>query len=492
MAIPNVAHVVSNRCGKTITKTKCTESMPYWYGVFFAVAFVYLASIGHTGLFGWIILAFNCTLLCMGRHNEAVLYSSFLLQNEFVSLINIILWIFLARDDKLSSIKIPKSILWLVSILMASSFINAALSKTIPNVVIALAYYLFLAMIFRVARNRIDTLHFLRVNRPFIIAEMIISLYLTVTYGASPGDAHCGSLGNAHLFGIWCCVSLVVLWQEYRRVGMARGVLFVYVIALVVMLSQADAKAVLVAGVFGIVVWLVVRRCSVAKNAISATFVILAALLILGVGIFNSPAIEHVLTEGTNQISKIARDNIYGDTWSLKFRYITGTVEKLVSTPRGLVGYGLGQYGSRFANLCGYEETYREESTINELVAGLIPSNMNKDYAEYASQYNNEMVSQIQWHSAVASYPFSNLVSILAEGGLIGVALVALLLAKMHIAPAGQLVMAFFLGICITDLYLEHVQSAALIFVVVGIFALNRNPSCVPLARSVLTPGYCR
>lgn len=97
------------------------------------------------------------------------------------------------------------------------------------------------------------------------------------------------------------------------------------------------------------------------------------------------------------------------------------------------------------------------------------------EYAYYASKYNAEVVSVIQWYSAVLSYPFSSVVALMAETGIVGIALLARILLRARLNYTAQLVVAFFFGACITDLYFDHIQSVGIAILVAAVFSVGQR-----------------
>lgn len=90
------------------------------------------------------------------------------------------------------------------------------------------------------------------------------------------------------------------------------------------------------------------------------------------------------------------------------------------------------------------------------------------EYIPYASAYNADVVSRIQWLSAVLTYPFSSLVALLGETGLLGVGLVGLMLCRLRLGSCSQALVSLFIGACITDLYFDHIQVVGLLIMVIA------------------------
>lgn len=475
-----------SRKSAAFPRVKSIDSGAY-FTLYIAIGAVCLA-MDQQFVFSWIMVLINATMCMAGRAGREAFLSSFLMANEFASIINIIVVVatsMLNKDGKrfVKSKKVTKisyEIIIFGAVLCAVSLLNAAYLGTLANFCIALAYYSFLVFVYFQSKAILEAKGIGHALVLFVFAQTIFALIQMLKGGFHPGDHISGSVADAHAFGLWCCFVAILLASGFKTKSvMVEGLnakwMGCAVALCLALLYFADCKAAAICGFAGILVWAIVRVVSLGTAKLPLCVGSFIALFMVAVFVLGTPAMQSFLTSQKGFLGEYSSTYLYGATHSIKFRYFEGTLEDMASNGRIIYGYGLGQYGSRFANILGYESTYREESTLNELVAGFMPSNMLDEYAQYASQYNKDIVEWIRWYSAISIYPFSSLLSVIAEGGLIGIAFLLLVLSKMKLSIPAQILAMFFLGCCVMDMYLDHVQLIGFVVVFMAICSFEQE-----------------
>lgn len=157
---------------------------------------------------------------------------------------------------------------------------------------------------------------------------------------------------------------------------------------------------------------------------------------------------------------------LYLDGWNGKFNYIRGTFLNELQGIRFFTGYGLGQYGSRIANLFAYDVMWRTDNGVNNLIAAFFAPHHIPEYVKYIEFYDEYFVSQIGWRSAVLSYPFNSFTALLAETGIIGVILSAGVINSYARKSYCSIIAYYFLAANFFDLYFDNYPCVALIIVI--------------------------
>lgn len=153
----------------------------------------------------------------------------------------------------------------------------------------------------------------------------------------------------------------------------------------------------------------------------------------------------------------------YNKVYSFKYDYFEGTIFKELAGPRVLFGYGIGQYGSRIANMFGYNSMYRDDNSINRLIAEHFEEQILPNYKKYASHYSKEIVDEIRWRSAMLTYPFSSIIAFLAETGMIGLLFMSYIWGRAGNKSKYGFLVTFLFLICIFDVYFDHICVTTLI-----------------------------
>lgn len=428
--------------------------------------------IGKPAVAPYAVLALNVLYYATGFVPKTVFFSSFLLGNEMCSLINLLVGLYVLRKRAAATASSAKLHLspsnWaLVFLLLTMSVVNALQLGTLINTFVSVAYYFFLCFVFYQLRGLFRKTDLRNCVTLFAWGEFAIVMSTCLLHGFHPGDANCGSLGNAHFLGLWCCLSLLILWttgEPLRRVKLNQALVFRVLpyCPLLLCFFFSDTKAPVLCGVLALIVTLAIYSVFKTKTAAPA-FVAFLSIFLAAIVCFSSPSVEKALMNIDGKASDIITLYMYNDKTALKFKYFQDTSKHLLEEGKLVTGYGLGQYGSRFSNLFGYSYAYREDSVINRLVPMFVDSRMLDDYKTHAGKYDEELVSQIGNYSAISVYPFSSLMALIAEGGIVLLLLIWSLLRSYSLNMNSQLVLMFFVGCCAMDLYFDHIQLIGLV-----------------------------
>lgn len=485
----------------TLNGTNCNRDLPEDFDVSFRLArfealfcasfcflFCILYLVEQQSLFPWVVLLMDVLMLSMGKPSVPVLCSALLVGNELASIFILLIWMVMSRDISLkliSTYKLDKGILALVSLIFAASFAQAWRAGTIANIILSATYLLIVVFVALACSQSITYRSVLGSVVCFVIAEFIVSLFICFKYGFEPGDLHYGTLGNAHFIGIACSLFLIlILHAVFKQKVLSLTYAFALIAMLGFMMWEADAKAAIGAGFIALCCFLPFWAINKSRTAISIYLWTTILVFLIGSLALQIQGVETVLTRPDFPLHGFFNDYVYNSGLQNKFDYFMGTTSQMLNDGHIVSGYGLGTYGSRFANMLGYTFTYRDPSAINDLAATLFKSRMIPEYAQFASQYNQSVVDVIHSFSAVLTYPFASLVALIGETGLIGVFTVGVILKKSNLSAMSQMCVAFFIGACLTDLYFDHIQTTALLLMMCAAYNqlsrskfVNDNPS---------------
>ncbi len=482
----------------TLNGKNCNRGLAEDFGVSFRLArfevvfcasfcflFCILYLVGQQSIFPWVILLMDVLVLSMRKSSVPVLCSALLVGNELASILILLIWMVMSRDISLkliSTCRFDKGVLALISLIFAASFAQAWRAGTIANIILSGTYLLIVAFVAFACSQSITYRRALGSAVCFVIAEFIVSLFICFMNGFEPGDLHYGTLGNAHFIGIACSLFLLlILHAFFKQKVISLTHAFALIAMLAFMMWEADAKAAIGAGFIALCCFLPFWAINKSRTAISIYLWTTVLVFLIGSLALQIQDIETMLTRPDFPLHGFFNEYVYNSGLQNKFDYFMGTTSQMLNDGHIVSGYGLGTYGSRFANMLGYTFTYRDPSAINDLAATLFKSRMIPEYAQFASQYNQSVVDVIHSFSAVMTYPFASLVALIGETGLIGVITVGVILKKSNLSAMSQMCVAFFIGACLTDLYFDHIQTTALLLMMCA--AYNQ------LSRSEYTNG---
>lgn len=406
----------------------------------------------NRNLYYLLIIGINIVITLKNRSDVTVpLLCSFILGNEVYSIINIFCVLLLAKNeiDK----KLTKKLFFGFCVIGALSLLNAISNNTYINVVISMLY-LFIVCFIIVRTKKMFKGDYCNVIKKFVVVEMFITFYLILIFkNLSPGDIHFGTLNNAHVFGNWCIVNLFVLYNANGNLSKLLKNNLLTVLMLIFMLYLSDSKTLVMCFLIVIFLSYILNKKLMKKNGVKYFIIGIYGGIYILCGLIYNPVVENFITTNFSSYSNY----IYNASWNYKFYYIRGTLKDELKGMNLITGYGLGQYGSRFANLFAYDVMARNDSTINQIVESNFSPHHIDNYTKYIMFYTDAFVETIPYKSAILTYPFSSLIAIIAETGLVGVILMTVFLNNLFKQSNLKYLLFYFVTICLFDTFFDMI-----------------------------------
>lgn len=405
-------------------------------------------------------------ILFFMRRNERLLLimSSICFSSELYQVFNLFLYLlFECSFNYFYDIKVKKGVFVCTLFLFSSTILNAIYNDCLPNAIIALCYYSAIWWLFHLVKDKYSIDNIVSLNRLFIFIQFSSTMLIGLKYKTfKPGDSFMGTFSDAHTLGIWSIASLILIICYTVRNKKIYLSDMIGILCLIFMVGLADAKAVVLGAFVGVVMYIIFKYIFPKQYQIAA--------YMIGIYILLAFALELVSFSPVKDIIKNLSHNIYiyNDDYNFKYRYFYETIFLQLRGLRFWIGYGLGQYGSRFANLFAYTVMYRNPSMINQLIASLFSPHYISEYVQYASLYSDSIVEEIRWRSAILTYPFSSLIAVVGENGVIGVGMLSYLINKYCKNSFLKVEVFFFITICIFDIYLDHINIIAFLLLLAG------------------------
>lgn len=420
-----------------------------------------------------VIICFNVYVTILNQKNQGIaLLSSFILSNEIYCALNVVLVLLLNKKIKLK--KQSSEITLLFVLMIVNTYINALIYDAFFNVLFYLIYLILLTVVVLAGENIIDNNAMINTIKNFIIIEFLSVLIIAINYKTvTPGDIFTGTLQSAHWLGNWLMINIMVLIYFYAAVikcSLRKSVKknVGYIILGLVTLYLADAKSLVLSLVVGMLLYWIFEFIIKKRNGFIICMCSVYLLLFLVSNILYTDFMHSFICK----VSDLFGQYIYSEGWNGKFLYITGTFTNSLKNLHSLIGYGFGQYGSRVANMFAYNVMWRNDNSINNFVASTFPPHYLEQYAQYVRYYDAYFVSQIGWRSAVLSYPFNSLTSLIGEAGIIGVLSFAYIIEKKIKNSKCRFVAFYFLVACLFDIYFDIFPCVAIVIVML----LNTQP----------------
>ena len=432
-----------------------------------------LLSVTNNNIIGFAICALTIIgLVTKSVSIELALMVSLTLNNELTCTIHLLICVvFIVSEYRIKFGKVNKKIAICVTVLLISSLINMVISGGFWGPIFGIVYYIFILFFAKALKCRLVEEKLFYSAKCLLMMEFVVSIVNLIVSGSfQPGDVHKGTFPNAHFFAFWLLCILIYLFIYNKEIGYTffkniKSNIKWYVIGLFCIVLS-DGKNVLA----GFILALLVYGFSFAFSRNTKNRIILSILLlyigtyILLLFFLHLDSVKWLINTNFPNVSIY----IYDSMFAYKFRYFEGTIFEELNGLRVLFGFGIGQYGSRFANLLGYAYMYREDSFINNFVADHFASFILPNYAKYASMYSKELVNVIQWRSAVLSYPFSSIIAFLAENGVIGLAFMTYMWGKWANKSKYGMIVVFLFASCVFDIYFDRISLLALVLVLVS------------------------
>ena len=440
--------------------------------------------------FTFIIIGFITVLLLMNKINaiDFIIYS-LILPSELYNFIGIgiaflsigikILKKDINRKDLVNDIKNDRSLLILFFIIGISTIISMISTGVIFNGIASILFLLIMISIFKLIRfnkytfndlvSTMDNIFIIQgiVFIPLIVADIIANGRIT------SGDLYKGTFSNAHMLCLWLIWYSVISFIRYKySTDKLKGKLIVLKLVLFgIMLYLTDGKHLWIAAILSLIIYAIISKIKFLKNI---DVIIVGAIIVLGLfTVTNISKVEWVKKDITNKSSYISM-YMYKEPFNTKFKYIDNTLNEKLKGYHLLIGYGQGQYGSRIANLRAYEYMAKSEGLAISLSKVLSPYVL-EEYKDQASKYNEKFVEFIPNMSAVLAYPFSSIIAMIAEVGIIG--LISYLMFFNSIANRtklreAHLMIIILLFLMIFDSYFEMTSGIAMFWIIMGTLSM--------------------
>lgn len=398
---------------------------------------------------------------------EMAFVFSVMVGSELACFINIFICIFfLFVKKKLSRIKYEKNVSILVAILLVSSLLNMTISGAFFNTLFGIFYYGIVFLISFTVKGNFDENKLVDALKAGLISQFICGLVIIVlSRDFSPGDIHCGTFSDANYSVIFLITALFYILKYYRSSGMSFKHIFkelyLCIAGAIVFIILGSAKNVLAGLFLAIIVYSIAKITTKNKSR-----QIIYSIFVLYIAIFGGIILMHSQTIESFLMRVAPREvgiYFYDKEYSFKYDYFEGTIFKELAGPRMLFGYGIGQYGSRVANMFGYNSMFREDNSVNRLIAAHFEEQILPNYKKYASKYSKEISEGIRWRSAILTYPFSSIIAFLAETGVIGLFFMSYIWGRAGSKSKYGFLVTFLFSICIFDIYFDHICVTALI-----------------------------
>lgn len=408
---------------------------------------------------GLCIVLFNlCVLLVNRKKQDIVLLSSFILGSEILTLMNILVYAMFSRGTKVY-IRKPNNDSCLIAIAIVSvSFLLAVIQRTVWNFLFGTGMWCLTILLLMVSRERITPERMSVLLKKFLWLEFaIVATIFVKLRDITYYDSYYGTVFNSHTFANWLILSLSAFICNEKALCNCSWLSaikhnYLLIVVTLIMVYLASAKVIIACGVLGLLVY---GCCSKFRKNRLLYFILGAycAAFFLFAIIYTEP-IQNLISG----LSSYLELYLYNPEYNGKFEYIRGTFFDSLKGVRLFTGYGLGQYGSRFANAFAYDAMWRADNTVNNFISSMFSAASVPEYVRYISYYSKEFVDAIAWRSAVLSYPFNSFIALIAEIGLMGVFLFAYIVNREFGKSKCQYIVFYFLLACVFDSFLDNMQ----------------------------------
>lgn len=401
-----------------------------------------------------------------------VLMSSFILPGEIFPIINVCMTILL-NAKKIQYRKPSRKYMVYFLFIFAISVISAVKYGTFINVFIYTACIIYIYMFLCFAFDKIKVSDMTYSIKWFICIEFLADIIIAAQSRIfMPGDRFFGTMSNAHWMGNWAIICLVtLLFAQHILLEMRwKNILsknYIFIIANILIIWLADCKLLIAALLAGTILYYIFDKILKLKNGFLVGFVVFSILIFTLSFTINLPYIKNIVTScfPTYSIYIYKSDNDFNG----KTIYIISTFAKQLKGIRFFIGYGLGQYGSRVANLFAYTEMWRNNNFINNFIANNFAPSFLPEYSQYITYFTDDFVQIIPYRSAILSYPFNSFTALFAELGVVGAVIFAKLVNEYTKNSACKILAFYFMVACVFDIYFDDFTCIGfLIFIIVN------------------------
>lgn len=285
-------------------------------------------------------------------------------------------------------------------------------------------------------------------DKLFVLQIFIIGIQFL--YSRRGGDSIKGSFINAHYLGVFLVVYFFIVVKQ--NVPLAKKIICGCVVLATIILC--DAKHVGAIFVASYLMCFILKRIMGDKRIIWFMSIALLILVFIGGWILTTSDMP-----GFIENSKLYRIYVLNNEYNKKIVFICRTMEQMISI-NGIMGFGVGLYGSQIAITMGKGVIYPWDSSlikydnIAQPYKYAIEGLMTEGYVKYG----------ISNSSMVLGYPLVSFVAMVAELGWIGFIWFIRLLNRAYLECDKSLIL-FFLGICVFDTYFEIASVFVLVMI---------------------------
>lgn len=426
----------------------------------------------------WLIIPiiFNTILMGLGIIDEFefIMYSMIMPSEIYNFLgigIAILSWIYKITCGKVK-FNFNKKDKWLgilIVFMLLSGFISCIVNSTILSAIFSLGYIFVMLFIFRITvacNYKIKDIS--SVFNNILIIQIIMMIIQFINYGVfQPSDSFSGTFINAHRLCVWLIWYLVVTSIIIKEKNFIIKSDILKILCLLVMIYLTDGKHIVASAIGVFILWFVLDKIKYLRDK----KVLTTGIAIL-LGLYFVTNISHniLFKENIKSKSEYVYRYIYEPPYNNKFNYFDKTINDKLTGYKLFLGFGPGQYGSRVANLRAYEYMVKEDS-LAITISKFIPPHVIEPYKEFAEQYNEEYLAFVKDMSAVLSYPFSSIMAIIGELGVIGYLIYLMFFNSIEKYSSNKIYSIFpmiILVLMIFDSYFEMTSIITLFWIIMG------------------------
>ena len=256
------------------------------------------------------------------------------------------------------------------------------------------------------------------------------------------GDPITGTLISAHYFGIYLMIYCVLLIDNKPKKMSWWGVVFRIILTLV-MIYASDAKHVFATFVFAFLAYFIARKLNI-KHKVTVVVSLITLAIIIGACTYRLPAFQNFLS----RIGSI-KPYLYDENYNKKAVFFARTFGEMLGA-NGIFGFGAGQFGSQISITLSKGDIFLWNETLNNYRMSIEP--YRRAMYELMTQWYS--TKGIGISSMVLGYPMVSFVGVFAELGIVGYALLLLILDDRFKWRNATFLIAFFI-LSVFDTYLE-------------------------------------
>ena len=389
---------------------------------------------------------------------------------QFIGLV-----IFVALNVKIILIKVDKLALYFISWITFTTLINILFfSGNIINMILETGIYsLFLLVIIILREKDINKDIDENIIRIFSVQILISLIQLIIT--KKTGDTISGTMISAHYLGVFLLLFMYYYANYCKENIIPKGKKIIIFTMSIFILYISDAKHVYISFIIAIVIYIIFKWLNIKKSLILLSTLV-CVIMAIGVKLAPQQSIRNLLERYFPDSSQY----IYNEKYNQKYKYFDRTIDNVISL-RGIIGYGVGQYGSQVCISRVGDEIYSEKDKKRF-----------GDHNYITPEYNDaidgimteEYVKNIKNISMVLSYPLVSIVPFITELGIVGFLLFIKILQRLGTKKQNTILVLFFFLISIFDLYFE-IPNVFIFIVIFSMYSWKKSNSKMSIEQKV-------